>query len=97
LAVAAGGVNGLLMLPLENLDGEELKYPIGTSDLKELVNKDFQKELFIKTPQFYFMGELDDNDAVPYDDAFDQSEREIIYQLLGKEMYPERWLITMLM
>jgi hypothetical protein len=91
LAVAAGGVNGLLMLPLENLDGEELKYPIGTHDLKELVNKDFKKELFIKTPQFYFMGELDDNDAVPYDDAFSQNEREIIYQLLGKEMYPERW------
>ncbi len=40
---------------------------------------------------FYFMGALDANDAVPYDDAFDQDERELIYELLGKEMLPTRW------
>jgi len=91
LAVAAGGINGLLMLPLEDLHGMELKYPLGTSDMKEFVNKDFQKELFIKTPQFYYMGARNDNDAVPYDDAFDPNEREIIYSLLGKGMYLERW------
>lgn len=90
-AVAAGGMNGLLILPLDSLNGIELKYPLGSGDLNELVNKKFNKELFLKTPQFYFMGELDDNDAVPYDDAFDQNEREIIFSLLGEEMLPERW------
>jgi hypothetical protein len=90
-AVAAGGMNGLLMLPLDSLNGTELKYPLGTVDLNGLVNKEFDKELFIKTPQFYFMGELDDNDAVPYDDAFNQNEREIINTLLGKGMLTERW------
>jgi hypothetical protein len=91
LAVAAGGLNGLLMLPLDSLQGEALKYPVGTSDMNELLNREFQKEPFLNTPQFYFMGALDDNDAVPYDDAFDQDERNQIYRLLGKEMQPERW------
>jgi hypothetical protein len=90
-AVAAGGMNGLLMLPLDSLNGTELKYPLGTGDFNELVNKEFDKFLYVKTPQFYFMGDLDDNDAVPYDDAFDQNEREIINTLLGKEMLTKRW------
>jgi hypothetical protein len=90
-AVAGGGVNGLLMLPTDSLNNEITEYPIGVGDFKELINKPFDKELFIKTPQFYFMGRLDDNDAIPYDDAFDQNEREQIYRLPGKQMQPERW------
>ncbi len=91
LAVGAGGVNGLLMLPLDSLNSTELKYPLGTGDLKTFLNTEFKKEMFLRTPQFYFMGELDDNDAVPYDDAFSQEERDNIYRLLGKEMLPGRW------
>ena len=90
-AVAAGGLNGLLMLPLDSLSGIGLKFPLGTSDLTDISDRDFQKELFIQTPQFYYMGELDDNDAIPYEDAFDQDEREHIYFLLGREMLTERW------
>jgi hypothetical protein len=37
------------------------------------------------------MGELDDNDAILYSDAFDEPERQIIYELLGEEMQPQRW------
>lgn len=91
MAVAAGGVNGLLMLPLDTLNNEALNYPIGTRDLKAITNRDFAKELFLKTPQFYYMGKLDDNDAIPFSDAFDENEREQIYRLLGVQMQPERW------
>lgn len=91
MAVAAGGLNGLLMLPADTLENEALNYPIGTNDLKALTNKSFAKDLFLTTPQFYFMGKLDENDAIPYSDAFDQNEREQIYRLLGKQMQPERW------
>jgi hypothetical protein len=90
-AVAAGGVNGLLMLPLNSLDEADLIYPIGTCDFKELLNKEFQKELFIELPQFYFMGEADLNDAIPFEDAFSQYEREIIFGFLGEDMHTERW------
>lgn len=91
LATVAGGVNGLLMLPFDEYKGKDLKYPIGTSDFENLFDKSFDSILFSKVPQFYFMGELDDNDAIPYNDAFDESERKIIFELLGKEMQPTRW------
>lgn len=91
LAVAAGGLNGLLSLPLTNIEGKSLNYPLGINDFTLLFNQEFQKTEFINTPQFYFMGTLDENDAVPYDDAFDQNERELIYECLGEEMLPLRW------
>ena len=90
-AVAAGGINGLLMFPLDSLQGKNLKFPLGTYDFKELLTNDFQAEAFKQTPQFYFMGAKDENDAIPYDDAYNDEEREIIYHLIGKEMLPARW------
>ena len=90
-AVAAGGLNGLLMLPEKEMKGRELIYPVGTYDFEALFGKSFNPGAFQSTPQFLFMGELDENDAVPYSDAFDEPEREIIYQLLGEEMQPQRW------
>ena len=91
LAVAAGGLNGLLALPLDSINDNPLNYPLGTNDFKVLFNQEFQKTTFTNTPQFYFMGGLDENDAIPYDDAFDTDERKLIYKLIGKEMLPLRW------
>lgn len=91
-AVAAGGLNGLLMLPLDTINEQALIYPIGTSDFETLTGKEFQVDSFKKVPQFYFMGELDENDAIPYSDAYSQIEREIIYTLIAsEEMLPKRW------
>lgn len=91
LAVAAGGVNGLLALPLDSLENKALNYPLGTNDFAVLLNQDFQQDDFVHTPQFYFMGGMDDNDAVPYDDAFNEDERQLIFELLGEQMLPLRW------
>lgn len=90
-AVAAGGLNGLLILPADSIDGKALNFPLGTNNFEEIMNREFRMDLFKNTPQYYFMGELDDNDAIPYDDAFDDDERELIYEIMGKEMQPERW------
>lgn len=90
-AVVAGGLNGLLMVPLDSLENEPLRYPIGTGDLIQITGSCFLREQFLNTPQFYFMGELDYNDAVPYDDAFDLEERDQIFRLLGEQMMPTRW------
>ena len=90
-AVAAGRLNGLLALPLDSIGNKKLNYPLGTNNFKKSFNIEFQKSNFLDTPQFYFMGENDDNDVIPYNDAFDEDERALIYELLGKEMLPERW------
>lgn len=90
-AAAAGGLNGILMLPEERIDGEKLNYPLGTNDFQALFNRKFDSVSFMSTPQYLFMGKSDDNDAVPFADAYDPDERELIYKVLGKEMQPERW------
>jgi hypothetical protein len=90
-AVAAGGLNGLLTLPLEELDGTPLDYPLGTHDLEEISGKPFDPDGFRQTPQYLFMGAEDTNDAIPYADGYDEPEREKIYRLLGEKMQPDRW------
>lgn len=91
LAAAAGGLNGLLILPLSELENEPLNFPLGVSDFQDLFEKPFNAEAFKNTPQFLFMGELDDNDAIPYEDGYDLDERELVFNLLGEEMQPARW------
>lgn len=90
-AMAAGGVNGLLFLPTPQLDSTSLIYPVGTSDFDQIFGKPFDLEAYKNTPQFLFMGQQDDNDAIPYDDGYDKEERNIIYQVLGQKMQPDRW------
>ncbi|ALO14998.1 hypothetical protein L21SP5_01348 [Salinivirga cyanobacteriivorans] len=91
LAVAAGGLNGILMLPEDTLRNQGLVYPLGTADFDSLFNKPFNKQAFKSLPQFLYMGELDDNDAAPYSDAYSEKERQLIFKLLGKKMLPDRW------
>ena len=90
-AVAAGGLNGLLALPIGEMKGSRLNYPRGTNDFQEFLGKKFDSIAFKNTPQYLFMGELDENDAIPYDDGYNDKERKLIYDLLGKEMQPQRW------
>lgn len=90
-AAAAGGLNGLLALPLEELDGVTLEYPLGTYDFEQLFGKPFDAGRFRQTPQYLFIGAEDTNDAIPYADGYDEPERQKIYKLLGEEMQPARW------
>ncbi len=91
LAAAAGGINGLLILPVEKLNNEPLNFPLGVNDFPTLFGKTFDSTAYKNTPQFLYMGELDDNDAIPYEDGYDADERELVYKLLGQEMQPMRW------
>ncbi|PWD97827.1 alpha/beta hydrolase family protein [Marinilabilia rubra] len=89
--VAGGGVNGLLILPEDSVEGEALNFPLGVNDFDSLFNKPFALDAFAKTPQFLFMGQLDDNDAIPYEDGYNIKERKQVFRLLGEEMQPKRW------
>lgn len=91
MATAAGGLNGLLILPIANIDSIPLNFPLGVNNFPALFNKTFDSVAFKNTPQFLFMGELDENDAIPYEDGYDADERELVYTLINQEMQPERW------
>lgn len=91
-AVACGGINAIAILPIKTLDGAKLKYPLGTSDFKVVFGKEFNFEVYKKIPQFIYMGGEDNNDAVLFEDAYSNGERQIIFKVLGKKMMPDRWV-----
>lgn len=85
-ALAIGGFNGKLMLPEKQLNKVKLYYPIGTYDFEKLLQKPFDAASFKKIPQYIYMGALDDNDAVQFDDAYNDTERDLIKNNLGKQV-----------
>jgi hypothetical protein len=89
--VVAGGLNGILMLPVGKVAKEKLNYPLGVNDFRKVTGKDFDKLKWAAIPQFLFMGKNDTNDAVKYDDAYSEIERKTIHSALGQNMQPERW------
>lgn len=91
-ALAAGGLNGLLMLPVSKIDGTELNYPLGTNDFSRLFNEPFDSSAFRNIPQYLFMGGLDENDAILFDDGYDPEEREAVFKVIGEKMQPDRWV-----
>ncbi len=64
---------------------------LGINDLQEISGSEIDLEVYKKVPQFIFMGELDDNDAVLYDDAYNEEERTVVYATVGEQMQPKRW------
>jgi hypothetical protein len=91
-AVATGGLNGLLMVPAAAIGPVALPYPIGTADVKALTGKTVDLAAWRRVPQFIYMGALDDNDALQFDDGYDDDERAIVFPVLGERMQPDRWL-----
>ncbi|MBP2659830.1 MAG: hypothetical protein H6Q69_2862 [Firmicutes bacterium] len=89
-AVAAGGVNCMPIIPAAEWDEQKLIYPIGVYDINQIAGIEFNIDKYKKVSQYIYMGSLDDNDTLPYDDAFDSDERELIINFLGTDMH-ERW------
>ena len=91
-AVAAGGLNGIAIVPRDDIDGQILDYPLGVHDISSFTGQAFQRDRWLNVPQYLYMGENDKNEAVEYDDGYSESERRIVYQVIGKKMQPDRWL-----
>jgi hypothetical protein len=89
--LAIGGFNGVLMLPTARVNGTDLPYPLGLSDYEARFGAPFDREAWLAIPQFLFMGENDTNDAVKFDDAYPETDRRIVYGVMGESMQPDRW------
>lgn len=85
-ALAIGGFNGELMLPQNEIKGNRLNYPLGTNDFTSIFKKTFDLATYRSIPQYIYMGKLDDNDAVQFDDAYNEEERKIINENIGKDV-----------
>ena len=90
-AAAYGGVNGFIMLPVAELGSQSLDFPLGLADFAKITGHSFDRLAFAAVPQFAYMGEKDENDAVVHHDAYSDEERALIFKLLGRTMMPDRW------
>ncbi len=93
-AAAFGAVNAFFMLPLAELSGRALDYPLGIADYQKITGHPFDTAAYRTIPEFAFMGTNDSNDAVVADggDAYSAGEAAIILKLFGRQMMPDRWL-----
>ena len=89
-ALAIGGFNGELMLPLSKYNGKTFNYPLGINDLKKITHNSFSEPAYKNISQYIYMGAKDNNDAVQFDDAYSTEERELINTTLGSEVQT-RW------
>ena len=88
---AAGGINGMMMMPYDEIEKAKLCYPLGTADYERLRQEKFDIDAFKKVAQFLYMGALDKNDAVLLNDGYSAKERRRVFRVLGIAMIPDRW------
>ena len=93
-AVATGGINSIPTFPTDRWDDVTMRYPVGIADVKEIAGIEFDGTAYKKVSQYIYMGALDDNDTVPYRDAFDEVDAELVKSLIGAEMMPDRWEVS---
>jgi len=65
-AAAIGAPGGWPTAPVAEYKGVELDYPIGIADLFQLVGYSLDVESFKNTPLYFYLGDQDTNDALPY-------------------------------
>lgn len=92
LSVTAGGINGMALLPRERARGHTLHYPVGVADLVELIGEPFDPDAFRDVNQFLYLGGDDDNDTIPYPDAWtDSSLARTALEVYGRDVHRDRF------
>lgn len=89
LAAVGGGSMHSFTLPLKTYQGETLIWPNGMGNTDSYCSFDYDCYKAVK--QLFYMGDLDFNDAVPYNDSYTEEERQQVYRLFGKVGMPDRW------
>lgn len=98
----AGSIGGCLTLPIRAIEKEDLLYPIGIGNIKEITNKKIKE--FKKVKQFYYQSINDNIDAfasttkTSYDPVnpgiIKKEELKQLYKFLGRDMLKEHFLNT---
>ncbi|MBL0313613.1 MAG: hypothetical protein IPP78_13055 [Holophagaceae bacterium] len=83
LAVACGSPGGWPLAPIAELEGERLAYPVGFADLETLTGSPVKIGPLKLVNWFFYLGDQDTNDAVPFRDSFSKSDEELIFRRFG--------------
>lgn len=93
LAASIGSPGGWPISPIKSWKGNLLRYPIGISDIDELIGRELEIEVYKNVPQLFYLGEEDKNDSVPYSDSYEHEDAELLNKLFGDNLI-ERWEIA---
>jgi predicted esterase len=88
---AIGGGAGGYMVPIAQMDGRRLRYPVGTDDYLQIEGHPFDLDAYRQIRQYYYMGSEDRSDPVAGDmrgSSYDPEDGQLILDLLGREMVP---------
>ncbi|WP_276257340.1 PKD domain-containing protein [Haloglomus litoreum] len=92
LSVTAGGLNGMTLLPLTEAKGERLDYHVGIADVSELTGESVDLDALDRVNQLLYMGSQDENDTIPFDDAWTSDAlRETALAVYGEDMIADRF------
>jgi dienelactone hydrolase len=92
-AAAIGSPGGWAIAPVAEFKGKLLRYPIGTNDFKAVAGENLDLKNLRKVPLFLFLGDEDENDSVIFGDAYEEEDKNLIFELFGKTPV-ERWAIS---
>ncbi len=84
-AAAFGSPGGWPIAPATTVGTDPLPYPLGVSDLEELVGRDFDQSAFASVPQLVVMGSLDDNDSLDFRDGYSEDQAALADRLFGSD------------
>ena len=93
-AVATGGINSIPTFPTDRWNDVTMRYPVGIADVKEIADIDLDEVAYKSVSQYIYMGAIDDNDTLPYRDAYDEADAELVKNLIGVKMIPDRWHLS---
>lgn len=89
-AAAVGAPGGWPISPVSKFKGKSLSYPVGISDVKDLVGKDIDLKRLKSVKFFFYMGEKDENDSVTFRDSFSSEDEKSVMELFGNKPV-DRW------
>ncbi|MDP4175586.1 MAG: hypothetical protein Q8933_16545 [Bacteroidota bacterium] len=91
-ASAIGSPGGWPIVPVTKYKHKSLRYPIGIADFKKIAGKSINLSEIKKVKMYFFLGDKDNNDSVPYSDSYDDQDRQLIMKYFGPSLQ-KRWLV----
>ena len=83
-------MNSPPMAPIADFNGQALPYPAGIADLEELTGTPFNVEAYNAIPQLIYMGSLDNNDSLDFEDGWEQGTAQVVDSVFGADPL-SRW------
>ncbi len=91
LAAAAGSPGGWPIAPVTVDQGDELRYPVGIADVKDLTGQAIDLDMLRCVRLLFLLGDIDNNDSVGKRDSFSDADSTLINRRFGDTLVARWW------